>query len=113
MSNVERLLVRLNNVRSWPKPAHRSLTRSGSVMRRQFIPQAAEGGRGFVFALAAQLAHFAQQQVDLVLLFGHQGVEGVEQVFGVAELDFQPCQLLQNPSSTTHATPNARCCTKR
>jgi hypothetical protein len=58
-------------------------------MRRQFIPQAAEGGRGVVFALAAQLAHFAQQQVDLVLLFGHQGVEGVEQVFGVADLDFQ------------------------
>lgn len=65
-----------------------------SVMRRQLIPQAAKAAGLGLSGLLAQAFDFAGQAVDLVLLAHDDGVELVEQVFGVAGLDLEIGQPL-------------------
>ena len=63
-------------------------------MRRQLIPQAAEGARLRLGGLLAQAFDLALQAVDLVLLAHDDGVELIEQVFGEAGLDLEVGQAL-------------------
>ena len=63
-------------------------------MRRQLIPQAAEGSRLRFGGLLAQAFDLAGQLVDLVLLAHDDGVELIEQVFGEAGLDLEVGQSL-------------------
>ena len=57
-----------------------------SIVRRQFVPKAGRTSRGFLRALPLQSKHLTHQVRNLLLLPGHQGVEGVEQVFRKPEL---------------------------
>lgn len=59
-----------------------------------FVAQVARCGQAFAAVLLAQACHFAQQQVDLVLLRGHELVQRVQQIFGVTELDLKLRQPL-------------------
>ena len=65
-----------------------------SVMRRQLIPQAAEGSRLRLSGLLTQAFDLALQAVELVLLAHDDGVELIEQVFGEAGLDLEIGQPL-------------------
>jgi len=58
-------------------------------MRRQFIAQIALPDLATFGLLPAQLDHFAQQQIQLLLLAKDGLVQLVQQVFGVAGLDLQ------------------------
>ena len=60
-----------------------------SVMRRQFVAQAELFRLRCVSDLVAQGADFDGQQVDLLLLAKDGAVEFVDQVFGIADLDFE------------------------
>ena len=63
-------------------------------MRRQFVAQVARCAHAAIGAGLAQLAQFADQQVDLLLLAHDDFVELIELVFGEAGLDFQLGQAL-------------------
>ena len=58
-------------------------------MWRQFVAQAELFGLWCMPDLLAQGAEFDGQQVDLLLLAEDGAVQFVDQVFGVADLDFQ------------------------
>ena len=59
-----------------------------SVVRWQFIAQTGEPARSTIWRLLAQLAHFANERVDLLLLLKNGLVELLYQVFGEACLHF-------------------------
>jgi hypothetical protein len=67
---------------------------AGSVVRGQFVAQAAKRRAAAVLLLLLDLAQLAQQQVDLLLLARNDLVEVFHQVFGEAELDLQIRQAL-------------------
>jgi hypothetical protein len=58
-----------------------------SVVRWQLIAKAGETTRASVWRLLAQLAHFADERVDLLLLLENGLVELLYQVFGKAGFD--------------------------
>ena len=57
-------------------------------MRWQLITQAGEPARTTVWRLLAQLAHLADEGVNLLLLLKNGLIELLHQVFGEAGLDF-------------------------
>ena len=65
-----------------------------SVVRRQFVAQAAGRGAGLGQRPFTQRRQRTLQRVDLRLLAHHHLVQAVEQVFAVAGLDLQRGQAL-------------------
>ena len=66
-----------------------------SVMRWQLVAQAAKARTAApIVLLTAQSAHLFDQQVDVLLLAGDQGVEVVEQVFHEPDLDLKVDEAL-------------------
>ena len=59
-----------------------------SVVRWQLVTQAGETARATVWRLLAQLAHLANEGVNLLLLLKNGLIELLHQVFGKAGLDF-------------------------
>ena len=57
-------------------------------MRWQLITQAGEPARTTVWRLLVQLAHLADEGVNLLLLLKNGLIELLHQVFGEAGLDF-------------------------
>ena len=62
----------------------------------QLIAQAGEPARPTIGRLLAQLAHFADQRIDLLLLLKNGLVELLHQVFGEAGLDLKVHQSFVN-----------------
>ena len=67
-----------------------------SVVRRQFIPQATKTAAAAIGRVLTQLAHLADERVDLLLLLKNGLVELLDQVFGKAGLDFKVHQAFVN-----------------
>ena len=60
-----------------------------SVVRWQLVAQAGEPARAAVWRLLAQLAHLANERINLLLLLKNSLVELLHQVFGEAGLDLK------------------------
>lgn len=58
-------------------------------MRRKIVAQAALFLRLGVLRLFAQGTYFAEEQIDLLLLAENEPVQFLDQVFGIADLDFK------------------------
>ena len=58
-------------------------------MRRKFVAQVARLVRLGILRLFAQTANFLGEQIDLLLLAKDDAIQLVQQVFGVADLDFE------------------------
>lgn len=67
-----------------------------SVVRWQLVTQAGEAARATVWCLLAQLAHFANERINLLLLLKDGLVELLHQVFGEAGLDLKVHQAFVN-----------------
>lgn len=58
-------------------------------MRRKIVAQAALFLRLGILCLFAQGTNFPEEQIDLLLLAENQAVQFLDQVFGIADLDFK------------------------
>jgi hypothetical protein len=65
-------------------------------MGRQLIAQAGETARSAIGCLLTQLAHFANERINLLLLLKDGLVELLHQVFGEAGLDLKVHQSFVN-----------------
>jgi hypothetical protein len=67
-----------------------------SVVRWQLVAQAGETTRSAVWRLLAQLAHLANERINLLLLLKDGLIELLHQVFGEAGLDLKVHQAFVN-----------------
>ena len=67
-----------------------------SVVRWQLVAQAGESARATVWRLLAQLAHLADEGVNLLLLLEDSLIKLLHQVFGETGLDFKVDQAFVN-----------------